>query len=202
MSFESSDGQNQSKELQKNLEKKGVSGEFTEQELTNIGDLGLNFKKEWDIDPKEVDTKISSRFDSEISKAGLSADTPGLREMKQWFDKEIQGAKSVEEKLRLYNGFIEGLKGNVWTTIAEEMRNQKDYKKVAEKEAEENKKNTQNSVEAMRKMGQELKERQVKANEKRMEVEQKQWEKAKEWWNREAQIAQWSAREVISKWPA
>gem|GEM_PF-5564631 len=46
MSFESSDGQNQSKELQKNLEKKGVSGEFTEQELTNIGDLGLNFKKE------------------------------------------------------------------------------------------------------------------------------------------------------------
>lgn len=46
MSFESSDGQDPSKELQKNLEKKGITGKFSEQELTNIGDLGLNFKKE------------------------------------------------------------------------------------------------------------------------------------------------------------
>lgn len=194
--------ENLQKETDKWLQQKGIKWKFTEQELTNIGDLGLNFKKEWDIDPKDVDTKISSRFDSEVSKAGISGDTPGLREMKQWFDKEIQGAKSVEEKLKLYNGFIEGLKGDVGTTIAEEMRNQKDYKKVAEKEAKENQKNTQSNIEAMQKMGQELKKMWEEASRKKLADAQKQWEQAKKWWDKEARIAQWSAGEVISKWPA
>lgn len=94
--------------------------------------------------------------------------------MKQQFDKEIQNTPDVGEKLTLYSSFMESLKGEVGTTIAEEMRNQKDYKKIAEKEVGENKKNTKNHFETMQKLAQDFKKIREDASRERLAKEQKQ----------------------------
>ncbi len=135
------------KKMDEWLKNKGIKWEFSENELKNIDDLGLDFKKEGNLDPKEVDKKISTRFYAEIQKAWISSNTPGLTEKKEEFNKLIEWTTSMEEKLKLYSSFIDVMRPLVATDIAEQKQWNKQNRESMEKITKDDQKNTADTFE-------------------------------------------------------
>lgn len=85
-----------------------------------LATLDIKYEKGKDITLEDIDTAMNNRFDTELAKAGTSAETPEMKTRKDQLSKDIQNTKDMKEKIALYQAFLDGLKGDVGTQIAEQ----------------------------------------------------------------------------------
>lgn len=115
-----------------------------------LAGLDIKLDAEKGVTPEMVNDAMTRSFDTEINKAGTSGKTTEISQAKADLSEKISKTTDMKEKIALYQEFLNELKGNVGTAIAEQNQRAKQNSEAMNKEVKDAEKNKNSLGELVR----------------------------------------------------
>ncbi|EKE27009.1 MAG: hypothetical protein ACD_4C00087G0005, partial [uncultured bacterium (gcode 4)] len=107
---------------------------FSKTQLDNIKDLDLKaLNKDEKYSEKNINDAIETRFNLEINKLWVWINSKELEGKKGELLNNLNSINNIEDKLKAYSEFIDWIKSDVWTWVAEQKKQNKDFRENQEK---------------------------------------------------------------------